>query len=190
MVPPGESIHELGTCRMGADPKTSVLNEFNQSHDVKNLFVIDGSAFVLRRLAESDADDPGPFHAGGRVHGGADAEEQHLRRYFFLLLIASALFGAVDPPEQPIPYSHKKHLAMGLKCANCHEMPDPGEMMGIPAATKCMSCHASVKKDSPAIQKLAGLRQEWRGDSVGARLPDTELRRFQPQSASGSRSYL
>ena len=46
MVPPGESIHELGTCRMGADPKTSVLNGFNQSHDVKNLFVMDGSAFV------------------------------------------------------------------------------------------------------------------------------------------------
>jgi choline dehydrogenase-like flavoprotein len=46
MVPPGESIHELGTCRMGSDPKRSVLNAFNQTHDVKNLFVIDGSAFV------------------------------------------------------------------------------------------------------------------------------------------------
>ena len=31
---------------MGADPKTSVLNGFNQSHDVKNLFVMDGSSFV------------------------------------------------------------------------------------------------------------------------------------------------
>jgi choline dehydrogenase-like flavoprotein len=46
MVPPGESIHELGTCRMGKDPKTSVLNSWNQSHDIKNLFVIDGSSFV------------------------------------------------------------------------------------------------------------------------------------------------
>ena len=46
MVPPGESIHELGTCRMGDDPKTSVLNKYNQSHDIKNLFVVDGSAFV------------------------------------------------------------------------------------------------------------------------------------------------
>jgi len=46
MVPPGESIHELGTCRMGDNPKTSVLNKWNQSHDVKNLFVIDGSSFV------------------------------------------------------------------------------------------------------------------------------------------------
>jgi len=46
MVPPGESIHEVGTCRMGADPKKSVLNGWNQAHDVKNLFVLDGSAFV------------------------------------------------------------------------------------------------------------------------------------------------
>lgn len=46
MVPPGESIHELGTCRMGSDPRKSVLNAFNQSHDVRNLFVVDGSSFV------------------------------------------------------------------------------------------------------------------------------------------------
>ncbi len=44
--PPGYSIHELGTCRMGNDPKTSVLNQWGQSHDIKNLFVVDGAAFV------------------------------------------------------------------------------------------------------------------------------------------------
>jgi choline dehydrogenase-like flavoprotein len=46
MNPPGYSIHELGTCRMGDNPKTSVLNKWNQSHDIKNLFVVDGSSFV------------------------------------------------------------------------------------------------------------------------------------------------
>jgi choline dehydrogenase-like flavoprotein len=46
MVPPGESIHELGGCRMGVDPKKSVLNRFNQTHDIKNLLVTDGSSFV------------------------------------------------------------------------------------------------------------------------------------------------
>ena len=46
MVPPGESIHDLGTCRMGDDPKRSVLNKWNQSHDIRNLFVMDGSSFV------------------------------------------------------------------------------------------------------------------------------------------------
>jgi choline dehydrogenase-like flavoprotein len=44
--PPGYSIHEVGTCRMGDNPKTSVLNKWNQSHDIKNLFVVDGAAFV------------------------------------------------------------------------------------------------------------------------------------------------
>jgi choline dehydrogenase-like flavoprotein len=42
----GWSIHELGTSRMGKDPKTSVLNQYQQSHDVKNLFVVDGSSHV------------------------------------------------------------------------------------------------------------------------------------------------
>lgn len=42
----GWSIHELGTARMGSDAKTSVLNQFQQSHDVKNLFVVDGSSHV------------------------------------------------------------------------------------------------------------------------------------------------
>jgi choline dehydrogenase-like flavoprotein len=44
--PPGFSIHEMGTARMGRDPKTSVLNSFNQSHDVKNLFITDGGAMT------------------------------------------------------------------------------------------------------------------------------------------------
>lgn len=45
-APPGFAIHEAGTARMGADPKTSVLNQWNQAHDMNNLFVMDGSAFV------------------------------------------------------------------------------------------------------------------------------------------------
>jgi choline dehydrogenase-like flavoprotein len=43
---PGASIHEMGTAHMGSDPRTSVLNQFNQSWDVKNLFVTDGAAFT------------------------------------------------------------------------------------------------------------------------------------------------
>jgi choline dehydrogenase-like flavoprotein len=46
MTAPGRIIHELGTARMGNDPKTSVLNKYNQAHDVKNVFVTDGAAFV------------------------------------------------------------------------------------------------------------------------------------------------
>ena len=39
----GDGIHEMGTARMGKDPKTSVLNKWNACHDVPNLFVTDGS---------------------------------------------------------------------------------------------------------------------------------------------------
>ena len=44
--PPGYSIHEVGSCRMGDNPKTSVLNKWNQCHDVRNMFVVDGGCFV------------------------------------------------------------------------------------------------------------------------------------------------
>ncbi len=42
----GDCVHEMGTARMGKDPKTSVLNEWNQMHDVKNVFVTDGSCMT------------------------------------------------------------------------------------------------------------------------------------------------
>jgi choline dehydrogenase-like flavoprotein len=44
--PPGFSVHEMGTARMGRDAKTSVLNAFNQAHDVPNLFITDGACMT------------------------------------------------------------------------------------------------------------------------------------------------
>ena len=46
IAPGGRIIHELGCVRMGADPKTSAVNAWNQAHDCKNLFVTDGGPFV------------------------------------------------------------------------------------------------------------------------------------------------
>ncbi|MCB0518074.1 MAG: GMC family oxidoreductase [Lewinellaceae bacterium] len=43
---PGLGIHEMGTARMGRDPKTSVLNSWNQMHDVKNVFITDGACMT------------------------------------------------------------------------------------------------------------------------------------------------
>lgn len=43
---PGFGIHEMGTARMGKDPKTSVLNKWNQCHDIDNLFITDGSCMT------------------------------------------------------------------------------------------------------------------------------------------------
>jgi choline dehydrogenase-like flavoprotein len=46
MDPAGTAVHEMGTARMGKDPRTSVLNGFNQMHDVKNIFITDGSCMT------------------------------------------------------------------------------------------------------------------------------------------------
>ena len=62
MLTEGWSIHELGTARMGSDPKTSVLNQFQQSHDVDNLFVVDGVEPRQRGQSEPDLD-----HHGARL---------------------------------------------------------------------------------------------------------------------------
>jgi choline dehydrogenase-like flavoprotein len=45
-LPPGWSIHEIGTARMGDDPKTSVTDRFCRLHDVKNVYMADGAPFV------------------------------------------------------------------------------------------------------------------------------------------------
>lgn len=46
LTKPGNRIHEMGTARMGRDPKTSVLNSWNQSWDIENLFITDGAAMT------------------------------------------------------------------------------------------------------------------------------------------------
>jgi choline dehydrogenase-like flavoprotein len=46
LAAPGRIIHEVGTIRMGDDPKKSVLNKYGQAHESKNLFVVDGGSFV------------------------------------------------------------------------------------------------------------------------------------------------
>ena len=59
-------------------------------------------------------------------------------------------------PEQPLPYSHKTHVGMGLACPVCHVNPAPGKEMTFPNTATCMSCHTTLAADRPAIQKLAG----------------------------------
>jgi cytochrome c5 len=68
--------------------------------------------------------------------------------------VAQKMVEAVGP-VQPIPYSHKKHLAMGLTCDLCHTNPEPGILMKFPETATCMGCHATVARDKPAIRKLA-----------------------------------
>lgn len=79
-----------------------------------------------------------------------------------LFWIALAVFTPKPPPEQPIPFSHKVHAGVGLACATCHPIKAPGDAAGIPPEGVCMGCHATVKKDSPAIAKLAAFARDAR----------------------------
>lgn len=74
---PDLAVHLLGTCRMGNDPKTSVVDRYHRAHDVPNLFVVDGSSFVtsgrgqptltIQALAFRAADHIGRFAKRGEI---------------------------------------------------------------------------------------------------------------------------
>jgi hypothetical protein len=72
------------------------------------------------------------------------------------LLLAAGSYGQ----QQPVPYSHKTHLALGLSCDACHRNADPGEFMGFPPESVCMTCHQAIKADSPHIEKLAAAARD------------------------------
>jgi formate-dependent nitrite reductase cytochrome c552 subunit len=64
--------------------------------------------------------------------------------------------------SQPIAYSHKQHIAMGLACTDCHSSADIGTAATIPSVQKCMLCHAKVAATKPEIQKLAAFAKSGR----------------------------
>jgi hypothetical protein len=64
-------------------------------------------------------------------------------------------YGDHSAPAQPLPYSHKTHATAGLPCQFCHANPDPGRLMTFPATATCMTCHATIAKNKPAIRQLA-----------------------------------
>jgi len=74
---PGFAVHMLGTCRMGNDPRDSVVDKYHRAHDVRNLFIVDGSSFVtsgrgqptltIQALAFRAADHIGRFAKRGEI---------------------------------------------------------------------------------------------------------------------------
>jgi cytochrome c7-like protein/class III cytochrome C family protein len=72
---------------------------------------------------------------------------------FRLALAASAW--TAHGAEQPIAYSHKQHIALGLACLDCHSTADTSAAATIPSVQKCMLCHAKVAVDKPEIQKVS-----------------------------------
>ena len=68
--PQNNSVHLLGTCRMGKDPKTSVIDIDHRTHDVRNLFICDGSSLVTSTRGQPTATILAlAFRAGERIAG-------------------------------------------------------------------------------------------------------------------------
>jgi hypothetical protein len=70
-----------------------------------------------------------------------------------------AITPQLPAPTQPVPFSHKIHSTVGLKCDSCHQLSPDGKQMRIPQVAQCMACHQAIAKDKPAIQKLARLQK-------------------------------
>ena len=92
---PGYGIHEMGTARMGRDPKTSVLNGFLRTHDIDNLYVMDASSFVSGGCQNPTLDDHGARRARLRSPDGRDEAGQHLAMVKHRLLSSLGVLAVV-----------------------------------------------------------------------------------------------
>jgi len=77
-----------------------------------------------------------------------------------IAILPAALLLCAQAPVQPIPFSHRAHIAVGVKCLDCHAIRKPGFAAGLPKEETCMACHSTLKKDSQAVQKLADYFKE------------------------------
>ena len=91
-----------------------------------------------------------------------------LRRLALLLAAATACAAQELPPmkhvapatQQPLPFSHRTHVSNGVECKQCHPIPAPGDFAEIVGTEQCMACHATIKTESAAIQKLAAYHKK------------------------------
>ncbi len=80
------------------------------------------------------------------------------------LVVIIALWGgpaAQAQPEQPLAFSHKKHVDAGTQCVYCHPGVLNGPVAGLPSMAKCMGCHSNVQvsdeTDQPDVDTLLSL---------------------------------
>ena len=100
---------------------------------------------------------------------------QSLRTWVCFLGILSNL-SLIRASDQPIAYSHKQHVALGLHCIDCHSSADISAAATIPSVTKCMLCHSKLGADKPEIQKLAAFSKK------GIEVPWQRVYGFAPEA--------
>ena len=100
--------------------------------------------------------------------------------------IAVGILRKPELPKQPLPFSHRLHVAQGLKCEGCHVNPDPGEQMTFPATAKCDDLS---RRDRHGQNRDQGTRKISSGQSrrsLGADLSTSRLGLVQSPRAFGS----
>ena len=90
---------------------------------------------------------------------------------FFLAAAAFAWDRALRSPyttraqvarEQPVPFSHKHHVAgLGIDCRHCHGSVEEAAFAGLPSTKTCMSCHSMVWTETAMLEPV---RESWRSD--------------------------
>jgi hypothetical protein len=74
----------------------------------------------------------------------------------FFSLVAFGLYTTQQPPAQPIQFTHKLHVGLGVQCLYCHPGALRGPSPGLPTLTKCWGCHQQIAKTNTS-PKLAVL---------------------------------
>lgn len=114
----------------------------------------------------------------GQVFGPSANTIARVSLVLMLLLVAGGL-GALDlihrspyvrytyvPQKQPVPFSHKHHINMGIDCRYCHTSVEDSNFANVPPTRTCMNCHNIIFKDAPTLKAVqdswaSGESLEW-----------------------------
>ncbi len=80
-----------------------------------------------------------------------------------VMIVAAFGLGACSDPvtiEQPIQFSHKKHIEQEIECADCHRNFETATFSGLPTTEMCMDCHEDDSSDDPEMLKLLAFAAE------------------------------
>jgi len=69
-------------------------------------------------------------------------------------------FNLRPPPQQPLPFPHKVHIAKKAACTDCHETVERGPIAGIPSVKTCMICHSQIATDKPLIKQVTAYSEK------------------------------